>query len=56
MEKKPIVKDNAIKVPNSGTLKAIEELESGQGKRFNNIKALLEDLDEDDDFNIQKPL
>lgn len=38
----------AIKVPNSRTKKAIAELESGKGKRFNSINALMEDLNEDD--------
>lgn len=37
-----------IKVPNSHTRKAITELESGKGKRFKNIKTLMEDLNEDD--------
>lgn len=37
-----------IKVPNSRTRKAITELESGKGKRFHSIKALMEDLNEDD--------
>lgn len=37
-----------IKVPNSHTQKAIMELESGKGKRYRNIRALMEDLNEDD--------
>lgn len=37
-----------IKVPNSRTRKAITKLESGKGKRFASIHALLEDLNEDD--------
>ncbi len=37
-----------VKVPNIRTKKAIAELESGKGKRFSNINALLEDLNEDD--------
>lgn len=37
-----------IKVPNSRTRKAIAELESGKGKRFNSVDALMEDLNEDD--------
>ncbi len=37
-----------IKAPNSHTQKAIIELESGKGKRFRNVKALMEDLNEDD--------
>lgn len=36
-----------IKVPNSRTQKAITELESGKGKRFGNIKALMDNLNED---------
>lgn len=35
-----------IKVPNAHTRKAIIELESGKGKRFNSIKDLMEDLNE----------
>jgi DNA-damage-inducible protein J len=37
-----------IKVPSLHTQKAITELESGQGKRHRNIRALIEDLNEDD--------
>lgn len=37
-----------IKVPNSDTQEAIAELESGKGKRFNSIQALMQDLNEDD--------
>jgi len=37
-----------IKAPNSNTRKAISELESGKGKKFRSIKALMEDLNEDD--------
>lgn len=37
-----------IRAPNVRTRKAIAELESGKAKRFSNIKALMEDLNEDD--------
>ena len=37
-----------VKVPNSHTRKALAELESGKGKRFGSVKALMEDLNEDD--------
>ena len=37
-----------IKVPNATTQKAMKELESGKGKRFKSVKALMEDLNEDD--------
>ncbi len=36
-----------VKAPNSRTQKAMNELESGEGKRFANIGALMEDLNED---------
>lgn len=38
-----------IKVPNSRTRKAMDELESSKGKRLKNIRALMEDLDNEDD-------
>lgn len=38
-----------IKVPNSRTRKAMTELESGKGKRFKNVHALMEDLNNEDD-------
>jgi DNA-damage-inducible protein J len=37
-----------IKVPNSRTRKAISELELGKGKRVKSVKALMDDLNEDD--------
>jgi DNA-damage-inducible protein J len=37
-----------IKVPNATTRKAIAELESGKGKKFSNINALMADLHADD--------
>jgi len=37
-----------IKAPNLRTRKAIDELESGKGKKFGSIAALMEDLDEED--------
>ena len=37
-----------IKVPNATTRKAIAELESGKGKRFKSIDALMADLNADD--------
>jgi DNA-damage-inducible protein J len=36
-----------VKVPDSQTRKAIKELESGKGKKFANIKALMEDLNDE---------
>ena len=33
-----------VKAPNSATRKAIAELESGKGKRFRSMKALMADL------------
>lgn len=36
-----------VKVPNSRTQKAITELESGKGKRFATVNALMEDLNAD---------
>jgi DNA-damage-inducible protein J len=33
-----------VRVPNATTRKAIAELESGKGKRFRNVKALMDDL------------
>ena len=37
-----------IKIPNFKTKKAIEELESGQGKRFEDIQSLMDDLHSED--------
>ena len=37
-----------VKVPNTATRKAIAELEQGKGKRFTNVKALMNDLHEND--------
>jgi len=37
-----------VRVPNARTRKAIAELESGKGKRFRTVKALMEDLHADD--------
>jgi DNA-damage-inducible protein J len=37
-----------IKAPNNRTRKAMKELELGKNKRFKNINALMEDLNEDD--------
>jgi DNA-damage-inducible protein J len=37
-----------VKVPNAATRKAIAELESGKGKRFASVKALMNDLNADD--------
>jgi DNA-damage-inducible protein J len=37
-----------VKVPNANTRKAIAELESGKGKRFASVNALMADLHEDD--------
>jgi DNA-damage-inducible protein J len=37
-----------VKVPNATTRKAIAELESGKGRRFSNVDALMADLDADD--------
>lgn len=33
-----------LKIPNTATLHAIEELESGKGETFDNVDALFEDL------------
>ena len=33
-----------IKVPNAETIRAMNELEAGRGKRFADVKALFEDL------------
>jgi DNA-damage-inducible protein J len=33
-----------VQVPNSTTVKTMEELESGKGQRFNNEQALFDDL------------
>ncbi len=37
-----------VKVPNKQTLDAINELETGKGKKFNSIDALMDDLNADD--------
>ena len=37
-----------VKVPNATTRKAIAELESGKGKRFASVEALMADLHADD--------
>ena len=37
-----------VKVPNATTRKAIAELESGKGKHFDGIEALMADLNADD--------
>ncbi|WP_116964294.1 type II toxin-antitoxin system RelB/DinJ family antitoxin [Fastidiosibacter lacustris] len=37
-----------IKLPNKKTLDAINELESGKGKKFQSIDALMDDLNADD--------
>jgi len=37
-----------VKVPNSATRKAMAELESGRGKRFSSVDALMADLHADD--------
>ncbi|MGB9406035.1 MAG: type II toxin-antitoxin system RelB/DinJ family antitoxin [Terracidiphilus sp.] len=37
-----------VKAPNAATRKAIAELESGKGKRFASVDALMADLHEDD--------
>jgi DNA-damage-inducible protein J len=37
-----------VKVPNATTHKAIAELESGKGKRFASVDALMADLNADD--------
>lgn len=37
-----------VKVPNSCTLKAITELESGKGKKFSSVNALIQDLNENE--------
>lgn len=34
----------AVRVPNATTVKAMEELEAGKGKRFDSTDALFEDL------------
>ena len=35
----------AVRVPNAATTQAMEELNQGQGKRFNNAEELFQDLD-----------
>ena len=37
-----------VKVPNATTRKALAELESGKGKKFRSVKALMADLNADD--------
>jgi DNA-damage-inducible protein J len=37
-----------VRVPNAKTKRAILELESGKGKRFRTVKALMEDLHAND--------
>ncbi|CAH1081308.1 type II toxin-antitoxin system RelB/DinJ family antitoxin [Candidatus Nitrotoga sp. 1052] len=37
-----------VKVPNATTRKAIAELESGKGKHFDSVDALMADLNADD--------
>lgn len=35
-----------VRLPNAATQAAIDELESGKGKRFSSVKALFDDLDD----------
>ena len=44
--KKYMDKDGHL-IPNEETLKAIQELENGEGKTFNTIEELFEDLNKD---------
>lgn len=37
-----------VRVPNAKTPKAMAELETGKGKRFGSVKALMDDLHADD--------
>lgn len=37
-----------VKAPNATTRKAIDELETGEGKRFSSVDALMADLNADD--------
>jgi DNA-damage-inducible protein J len=37
-----------VRVPNTKTRRALAELESGKGKRFRNVKALIDDLHAND--------
>ena len=37
-----------VKIPNARTKKAIAELEASKGKKFNDLDALMEDLNADD--------
>lgn len=37
-----------VKAPNAATRKAIAELETGKGKKFKSVKALMKDLNADD--------
>jgi len=36
-----------VRIPNQTTIDAIEELESGHGKRFNSLEELFKDLNDD---------
>lgn len=38
----------SVKVPSTVTIGAIEELESGKGRRFDSVEALMTDLNADD--------
>ena len=37
-----------VGIPNAETKKAIDELESGRGKRFDSIQSFMDDLHEED--------
>ncbi|MFI4955701.1 MAG: type II toxin-antitoxin system RelB/DinJ family antitoxin [Gammaproteobacteria bacterium] len=37
-----------VRVPNAASRKAIEELETGKGKKFKNINSFMDDLNVDD--------
>jgi len=37
-----------LKIPNESTLSAIDELESGKGKRFSSFKAMIDDVETKD--------
>jgi len=37
-----------VRVPNAASRKAIEELETGKGKKFKNINSFMDDLNADD--------
>jgi DNA-damage-inducible protein J len=43
-----------VKSPNASTRKAIAQLETGKGKRFTSIEALIADLNADDRANHQR--